>query len=81
MDKRLYCVWFIDSTTDRERCVGACTSWAEAKIMANRLYTIKKKIDQSEELSTGFFLYSPGELYTAEKPKRWQIMPLLTSNT
>jgi hypothetical protein len=81
MVDQLYCVWYIDSTTEKERCVGVCRTWSEARVMANQLYTIKKKIDQSENLSTGFFLYIPGELYTLKKPKRWQIMPLLTSNT
>ena len=78
---RFYCVWYKDASVGRETCVGACSTWEEAKVLAGRLYTIRKKIDEAEELSTGIFLFTPGELDTVRSPKRWQIMPLLTSNT
>jgi hypothetical protein len=81
MVSSFYCVWYKDASVNKETCVGACSTWDEARSLAGRLYTVKKKIDDSENLSTGIFLFSPGELYTARSPKRWQIMPLLTSNT
>ena len=60
---------------------GICHSWMDAKRMATDLYAIKKNIDNARDVVTGIFLYEPGVLYTSKKPRRWQVMPLLTSNT
>lgn len=47
--------------------------------MAKDLYTIKKKIDELEDVATGVFLMDQGLLYTSCKPKKAQVLPLLTS--
>lgn len=76
-----YCVWYTDENSAKEVVSGICHSWSTAVKMAGDLYTVKKKIDQAREITTGIFLFEPGVLYTSSKPKRWQVMPLQTSNT
>ena len=49
--------------------------------MAGDLYSVRKNIDNARDVVTGIFLFEPGILYTSRKPQRWQVMPLLTSNT
>ena len=71
----------MDSAQSKEVVVGICHKWMDATKMASDLYTIRKNIDQSRDVVTGIFLYDPGVLYTSRKPKRWQVMPLQTSNT
>lgn len=76
-----YCVWFTDENNAREVVSGICHTWPAAVKMAGDLYAIKKKIDKARDITTGIFLFEPGILYTSSKPKRWQVMPLQTSNT
>lgn len=76
-----YGIWYKDSAQSKEVVVGMCHKWLDATKMASDLYTIRKNIDQALEVATGIFLYEPGILYTSAKPRRWQVMPLQTSNT
>ena len=76
-----YGIWYKDPSLDREVVVGICHMWAEATKMASDLYAVRKNIDKSQDVITGIFLFEPGILYTSKKPQRWQVMPLLTSNT
>ena len=79
---RQYCIWYLDkSTHGREVISGVADSWTSAELLARRLYTIRKKVDLIENVSTGIFLFMANELYTGRPPARWQVMPLLTSNT
>ena len=76
-----YGIWYVDVSSGKEVVVGICHNWGEASKMAKDLYTIKKKIDKACDVVTGVFLFEPSVLYTSTKPRRWQIMPLQTSNT
>ena len=76
-----YGIWFTSSDVASEMVVGICHNWQEAREMAQNLYTIKTGIDNACDVCTGVFLFEPGIIYTSYKPKRWQVMPLMTSNT
>ena len=76
-----YGIWFTSSDVTSEMVVGICHNWQEAREMAQNLYTIKTGIDNACDVCTGVFLFEPGIIYTSYKPKRWQVMPLMTSNT
>ena len=47
--------------------------------MAKDLYTIKKQIDKSIDVTTGVFSMDGDVLYTSSKPISAQVLPLLTS--
>ena len=75
---KIFAVWF--KTPDNgEMIVGISTDKREAYKMARDLYTIKKKIDGKENVSTGVYMMEQGKLYTSAKAKRAQVTPLLTS--
>ena len=76
-----YGIWFTSSDVASEMVVGICHNWPEAREMAQNLYTIKTSIDNARDVCTGIFLFEPGVIYTSHKPRRWQVMPLMTSNT
>ena len=76
-----YGIWYKDSTTNKEIVAGITTTWPNAKSMAENLYAIRRNIDNTRDVSTGIFLFEPDKIYTSSVPKRWQVMPLLTSNT
>ncbi len=76
-----YGIWFTSADITPETVVGICHNWQEAREMARNLYTIKTSIDNARDVCTGIFLFEPGVIYTSHKPKRWQVMPLMTSNT
>lgn len=78
----MFGVWYSDqSTCGREIVSGLANDWTTAQLLAKRLYTIRRKLDGIDAVSTGIFFFKSGELYTGRIPDRWQIMPLLTSNT
>ncbi len=76
----MYAVWYQNASSTKERVVGISSSWDTAHDMAKRLYSIKKKVDGMENISTGIFFLEDSILYTSSKPRRWQITPLLSSD-
>ncbi len=76
-----YGIWYTHVDQPKEIVAGLCHNWMDAKRMAADLYSVKKNIDNAREVTTGIFLFEPGILYTSTKPRRWQVMPILTSNT
>lgn len=76
-----YGIWYTTAKEQSESVVGICHTWQEAKAMAQNLYHIKKNIENARDVCTGIFHFEPGIIYTSLKPKRWQVMPIMTSNT
>ena len=79
MTPDIYLVWYKENKSTLERTAGFAYTWAVAEQMAKDLYSIKIRIDKSENISTGISLLQAGSLYTLAVPKRkWQILPLLS---
>jgi len=76
-----YGIWYTSAKEQSENIVGICHGWQEAREMAQNLYSIKSGIEDARDVCTGIFLFEPGIIYTSQKPKRWQVMPIMTSNT
>lgn len=74
----LFAVWYKEASS-KELIVGLSSSEKSAHKMAKDLYTVKKNIDKSIDLATGVFLMDENILYTSTKPRKAQILPLLTS--
>jgi len=76
----MFAVWFLDASIKTESIVGLANSWSRAEEMAKNLYSIKSKVDDLSDVSTGIFFLDDSILYTSSKPRRWQITPLLSSD-
>ena len=76
----MFAVWYTKNKS-KERVVGFSLNKKTAYKMARDLYTVKKKIDKLKDVTTGVFLMKEGSLYTSStnRPKRAQVLPLLTS--
>ena len=75
----MFAVWYsIDNGLDV--IVGVAGKRAMADTMARNLYSVKKNIDDMENISTGIYLMEDSILYTSSKPRRWQVTPLRSSD-
>ncbi len=74
----MFAVWYTEAGST-EQVVGLSKDRKRAYDMARDLYAVKKKIDNLQDLTTGVSLMVDGVLYTSSKPKRAQVLPLLTS--
>ena len=74
----MFAVWYTEGKS-KERVVGITADREAAYEMARNLYSIKTKVDNLRDVSTGVFLMVDGMLYTSSSPKKAQVLPLLTS--
>jgi len=79
MTPDIYLVWYKEDKSTLEHTAGFAYTWVVAEQMAKDLYSIKRRIEKSKDISTGVSLLQAGSLYTITVPKRkWQILPLLS---
>lgn len=79
MTPDIYLVWYKEDKSALEHTAGFAYTWVIAEQMAKDLYSIKRRIEKSKNVSTGISLLQAGSLYTITAPTRkWQILPLLS---